>query len=78
MRTDIDPEKYYSPSELMRENTFPWIKSIMTLMRILKSQEGEILFKPIIQHLGKNKRYYIKGGNIIEVLQRAERGDLHI
>lgn len=74
----IQKEEYYSPSQLMRCNIFPWIKSTMTLMAIIKSEKGKELFKPIIRESAKNRRYYIKGEDILNVLDLADKGELKI
>ena len=77
-RSSILSEEYYSPSVLMRNNIFPWIKSTMTFMSIIKSERGRELFKPIIKESNKTKRYYIKGEDVIKVLELADNGKLEI
>ena len=77
-RQTIDSEEYYTPSELMVNNIFPWWESTTTLMSKIKSEKGMELFKPIIV-LGKtNRRYKIKGENILAVLALADNGQLEL
>lgn len=77
-RGTLNPEEYYSPSQLMRCNIFPWIKSTVTFMTILKSEKGRELLKPITRESGFTRRYYIKGEYILNVLNAADSGELKI
>ena len=77
-RLDIKREEYYSPSVLMANNIFPWIQSTMTLMALIKSDKGKELFKPIVKTGPKSVRYYIKGKNVLKVLELADSGQLEI
>ena len=77
-KDDIKPDDYYSPSELMVGNIFPWMKSTMTLMAVLKSEKGSQLLKPIIRRGQRNVRYYIKGSDILHMLDLADQGKLEL
>lgn len=77
-REDIKFEEYYTPSELMANNIFPWWNSTMTFMEKMKSEVGMDLFRPIITVGKKNRRYKIKGENVLKVLELADKGELKI
>ena len=77
-RKRILADMYYTPSHLMRSNLFPWVLSTMTLMAIIKSPRGKELFKPIIRQGKKNVRYYIKGADVLHVLELADQGRLEL
>lgn len=77
-RETIDPEEYYSPALLMRCKIFPWWESNMTFMAKLQTEQGMELFKPVITQGPTNRRFKIKGENVLKVLAMADAGELKL
>lgn len=76
---EIKPDKFYSATSLIKGEAFPWMKSVMPFIDMLNTEKGREIFKPIIR-IGKrgDKRYFIKGSNVIEVNRLAEQGLLNL
>ncbi len=72
----IGSEKWYSANYLITNQVFPWIHSLSTLTRWVESNKD--LFKPIIKPGKTGKRYHFKGEIILELLKKAEEGELEI
>ena len=75
-KIEIVPEKYYSASAAIVNGFFPWIKSIMTMTTVLQTEEGLLLYQPIVKQGKKYKKYQIKGSKILEIRDLAEKGQL--
>jgi hypothetical protein len=74
---DIDPNKYYSIRETSK--LIPWIHCEPTLQRIIHNdieKNNNQMFKAIVLKRNKQRRYYIKGEHIIEVIKKSESGEL--
>lgn len=74
-RETINPESYYTPTELYDNGIFPWIKSIITLREVVNSPRGIELLKPIVK---VTRRYHIRGENVIKLLKLADAGELEL
>lgn len=70
----IDSKKFYSASAIINNGFLPWIRSAMTFIAIIKTPKGQELFKPIIRHVEKNKRYVIKGSDLLQAIEFIEKG----
>jgi len=75
---DIKPEGYYAASSIIRSGWFPWIKHVQTFRRMLETDEGKVMYKPIVRTAGKYTFYKIKGSTILEIIDRANSGLLKI
>lgn len=75
-RNQINPETYYSASEIIRQKWFPWIKHINTFRNIMNTPEGQEKYRPVIRSAGKYTFIKIKGENILKVIDLAEQGQL--
>ena len=72
----IKKDKWYSARFLIVNEVFPWIKSLSTLIRWVESNQE--LFKPIIKEGKTGKRYHFKGETILELLEKANSGELEV
>lgn len=75
---DIDENEYYSASRIIKNGWFPWIRSALTFVKMLKIKKARDLYKPIIRKAGRQTRYYIKGEIILDVISKSEDGTLEI
>lgn len=75
---DIDKNEYYAATRVIINGWFPWIKSPMTFMAMMREKKSRQLYRPIIRKAGSQTRYYIKGETILEVIKLSEEGDLKI
>jgi len=76
-QTTIESERYYSIRETAR--LIPWIHSEPTLQKIIQSdidKNNNQLFKAVVLKRNKQRRYYIKGEHIINVIKMSESGEL--
>jgi hypothetical protein len=76
-KTKIDPEKYYSIRRTAK--LIPWIHSEPTLQKIIHDDiqnNNNQLFKAVVLKRNKQRRYYLKGVNIINVIKMSESGNL--
>ena len=72
----IDKNKYYSIREAAKN--IPWIKSEPTLQKLIHTDidnNNNQLFKAIVLKRKKQRRYYIKGEHIIEVIRKSNSGE---
>lgn len=74
MNTNIDPEKYYSARFLSTNKILP-ITSLSSIVKLLESENGKAIFKPVVRPFPTMKRYLIKGANIIEALELINKGN---
>ena len=74
---DIDPGKYYTASQVVKNGWTMW-SAVLSFTTFLNTEEGKRLYKPIIFTQGAVKRYKILGSSIIEVLEKADKGELNI
>lgn len=77
MITKINPERYYSASEVVRRG-WTWRKMVRSFTLFLGTEEGRRIYKPIVITRGAVKRYQIKGSAILEAMKAAEKGELEI
>lgn len=76
-KTTIEPEKYYSIRETAK--LIPWIHSEPTLQKIIHNdieKNNNQLFKAIVLKRNKQRRYYLKGEHIINIIKMSESGKL--
>ena len=73
----IEPDRYYSIRETAR--LIPWIHSEPTLQKIIHNdieKNNNQLFKAVVLKRNKQRRYYLKGEHIINVIKMSESGNL--
>lgn len=71
----IDPNKWYSLTEIVQLGFFPWAKTIKGVRRWVNiDKKGRNKMKATIVGEGNLKRYHIKGKSIIEFLACVEDG----
>ena len=69
----IDPKKFYDVSELCESKFFHWVNSRAAYVNaILTDKMGNDVLKAVIVGTGNNRRYQIKGSNVIKYLVRME------
>lgn len=72
---NIDPQKYYSPFSLYKENVFPWIRSYSMMKKFVRKDMSNFnRLKALKSGQGHGARYLIRGENILNLLQEAEKG----
>ena len=75
----IDPEKYYTPSEIAKNKLLPWATNIQTFMTRLKRETSDEIYKPIkITTKTGATRLHIKGQTLIDLLALADEGKLQL
>jgi len=75
----IEPNKWYTLSEMVGARLFHWCKDIATYRRfILADREARNLLKTVIIGEGRQSKYQIKGKNIINYLVNVEDGTYQI
>ncbi len=71
----IEPKAFYSIRKMLKH--IPWITSTPTLQKYIdydiEHNENKI-FKAIVIQREKQKRYYIKGINILNYIKQTENG----
>ena len=70
----IDPNEYYSASRIVKLKLLPFFKSIRPLTRAIGANPD--LFLAIVSGDKHNRRYLVKGENLLVVLEKAEIGEL--
>lgn len=79
-----DPNRWYSPQEILDKNFFPWIdnsnlKASDTMIRWIKKdlEQGEkSILKATVIGKGAATRYSIKGERIIDFIAKFEEGGI--
>ena len=68
----IEPEKYYSLHSIFKMKALPWIKSFVTLKKIVEQdmKKGGDKFKAIKTGQNQGTRYLILGSNLTELIER--------
>ncbi len=76
----IDPKKWYSLSDLVEGNLFPWCNGDIRRYRHLVNADkrNKDHLKTMIIGDGKGKRYQMKGQNIINFLAKVENGTIRL
>lgn len=71
----IDPDKWYSLSEMVEAKTFAWCRNIATYRKyVLADRAANNYMKAVITGEGRQRVYRIKGKNIINYLVNVEDG----
>lgn len=80
MHKKIDPEKWYSLSDLVEQNLFPWCNGDIRRYRnvVQADKKSKDHLKTMIIGEGKGKRYQVKGKNIISFLTQVEDGSVRL
>jgi hypothetical protein len=76
MNPQINPEEYYSVRQLANMKVFPWMTSHHALTRYLQTEKGREVLKPVVRQTVAHTRYAIKGETLLEVLAKANKGEL--
>lgn len=78
MIENINPNEYYSLRQIIKNEYLPWIKSLPTLSKWISSVDtnGQPYLKSIIRGEGAGKRYYVKGSDIIQIINLSLEGNL--
>lgn len=74
-KTKIESEKWYKLIDIVKMNIFPWLKGIKCVRDwVNRDQKGKNKLKAMITGEGTQKRYFIKGSNILEFIKSCEDG----
>ncbi len=74
--TTIDKNKYYSVREAAK--IIPWVNcepSLQKLIHIDIENNDNKVFKAMVLKRNKQRRYYLKGENILDVIKKTETGE---
>lgn len=75
----IDPERWYSLSEMVELHLFEWCVHIATYRRYIHAdRQARNFLKAVIMGSGRQRTYRIKGENIINYLVNVEDGTYQI
>lgn len=78
-KTIIEPEKWYSLSEMVEARLFPWCRNIATYRKyVLADRQANNYLKAIITGQGIQRKYRVKGKNIINYLVNVEDGTYQV
>ncbi len=77
MNSNIDKDKYYTASEIMKMGILPW-RSTKSFHNYLVTEEWAELLKPVITQGKKNKRYFIKGENLLSLIEKINKGEVKV
>lgn len=73
----IEPEKWYSLTDMVQGNVFPWISSdIRNYRRVINIKKHKSILKGHVEGEGAQKRYYFKGEHIIAFRDMIEQGKI--
>lgn len=75
--TKIDKDKFYTASEVMKMGILPW-KSTKSFHSYLVTDQWIELLKPVITQGNKNKRYFIKGENLLSLIEKINKGEVQV
>ena len=80
MSKRIVSKKWYSLSDLVEHNLFAWCNGDIRRYRnvVVADKKGKDYLKTMIIGSGKGTRYQIKGKNIINFLNKVERGAVRL
>lgn len=80
MSKKISVNKWYSLSDLVEHNLFPWCNGDIRRYRnvVIADKKSKDHLKTMIIGSGKGTRYQVKGKNIISFLHHVERGNVRL
>lgn len=72
----IDPERYYTLTDLLKEKLLPWLGADIRRYRrfVTLDLEGENILKGLVTGRGRARRYVFKGENIITLIDAVNEG----
>lgn len=79
-KAKIDTGRWYTLSELVRADAFPWCDRDVRAYRkhvTADEKKGNVL-KGMIAGVGRGKRYKFKGSNIISFIAAVESGKVRL
>lgn len=78
--TRIDPDRWYTLTDLVAENLFPWCGEDIRRYRgmVQADQKGDNHLKAVVIGKGFSTRYQIKGKNIIQFIAQFEEGKVNL
>jgi hypothetical protein len=75
----IERDKLYTIIDIVRDQIFPWCSSFATCRKwIIADRQAKNYLKAVIIGEGRNRRFHIKGENIINFLKHVEDGSYTI
>lgn len=74
----IDPARWYTLTDIVKEGLFPWCDNIATVRKwVLADKNTKNKLKVVIVGEGKARKYHMRGENIISFLVNVEDGSYH-
>lgn len=74
----IQPEEWYTMSDIVKNHWFSWAKSFRKVRNIVKADiDNKNILKPKIEGVGTGTKYHFKGANIIKFLEAVEAGKVN-
>ena len=75
----INPEDWYSLSDIHKNGMFHWVRSIGTIRKfVLADIKGKNILKAFVTGKSEGKKYRFKGENIINFIKAVEEGKLKL
>lgn len=76
-RLKIKPENWYTMSDIVHLQIFPWAKSFASVRAIvLRDRRGWNILNCQMVGMGRGTKYHFQGRNIIEFLKAVESGKI--
>lgn len=71
----IKPSGYYSLKDIIQNKLFPWYTSYEYVRKVVKKDyQGRNILKAVITGEGRNRKYVLKGENIIKFIKAVDSG----
>lgn len=75
VKNKIKPSEYYSLKDIVQYGMLPWYSSFEYVRKVVrKDYQNRNIMKAIITGEGTNRKYQIKGENIIKFINAVENG----
>ena len=71
----IEPNEWYTLSDVVRHNFFPWANSFSSVRGVVRADASKKnILKCTVQGEGRGTKYHFKGSNIIKFVEAVTEG----
>lgn len=76
----IDPEKWYTLTDLVEQKLFPWCGEDIRNYRkmVLADKNSDNILRTVVVGRGKGSRYQFKGSSVIKFINSFEAGTVRL
>jgi hypothetical protein len=75
VESTLKPSQWYSLKDIVQYRLFPWYSSFEYVRKVVKKDyQNRNILKAVITGEGTNRKYQIKGENIIKFIKSVENG----